>query len=150
MVNLRSHVCGVGDIISPVRTGGANGGTRTHDLPITNRLLYQLSHVSISLLPMPGEAFIAWGKVMMQQEGCFLTTSLLYHILLVFAISKAKTSLIIWRCVRPASPLLSKQESAARRILCHRWQSRYPYRCHRRLGYRRRSRQGPVLQRWPV
>ena len=29
---------------------GADGGTRTHDLRITNALLYQLSHISIFAL----------------------------------------------------------------------------------------------------
>ena len=37
------------------RNNGADGGTRTHDLLITNQLLYQLSHISIPRLSKNGQ-----------------------------------------------------------------------------------------------
>ncbi len=50
----RSHFC---HKTTPPRTYsffGADGGTRTRDLLITNQLLYQLSHISI---PVPKHAY---------------------------------------------------------------------------------------------
>jgi hypothetical protein len=50
----------------PINNIGAHRGSRTPDLPLTRRLLYQLSYAGVNLIPSPSGSGLGWGAAVQE------------------------------------------------------------------------------------